>query len=113
MSTKAKSAKSAEVSKQRSAKSSSRTTIEKRQPPTKRANRSAEAKSTTRESSKISKVAALLRRKEGATIKQLVKATGWQSHSVRGAMSGALKKKLGLKITSSKTDDVRVYRIAG
>ena len=38
-------------------------------------------------------------------------ATNWQAHSVRGAMSGALKKKLGLAIHSQKTDGVRMYRI--
>ena len=57
-----------------------------------------------RENSKLAAVVAMLRRKEGATIEQLVKATGWQAHSVRGAMSGALKKKLGLTIASVKTD---------
>jgi hypothetical protein len=69
------------------------------------------AKPTTRENTKLSTMIALLQRKEGATIDQLAKATGWLSHSVRGAMSGSLKKKLGLTITSSKSGDVRVYRI--
>jgi len=55
---------------------------------------------------------ALLRRPEGAGIAELAGATGWQVHSVRGAMSGALKKKLGLTITSEKTETGRVYRIA-
>jgi hypothetical protein len=55
----------------------------------------------------------LLRRKEGATIAEAVKATGWQPHSVRGAISGTLKKKLGLAVTSAKVEDRgRVYRIA-
>ena len=40
-------------------------------------------------------------------------ATGWQAHSVRGAISGAIKKRLGLKVTSEKSDGVRTYRIAG
>ena len=54
----------------------------------------------------------LLRRPEGATIEEITAATGWQSHTVRGAMSGALKKKLGLEITSEKVDGRgRVYRI--
>lgn len=55
----------------------------------------------------------LLRRSKGATIAEIVEATAWQSHTVRGAMAGALKKKLGLTIISQK-DDVRgrVYRIA-
>lgn len=55
----------------------------------------------------------LLKRKKGATIKEIVEATGWQAHSVRGAISGALKKKLGLAVSSEKVDDLgRVYRIA-
>ena len=66
-----------------------------------------------RKGSKLASVIALLRRKEGATLDQMVKATGWQPHSVRGAISGSLKKKLGLAVTSSKTDGQRVYRIAG
>ena len=55
----------------------------------------------------------MLRRREGATVAQLGKAFGWQPHTVRGAFSGALKKKLGLKIVSEKPDGgERVYRIA-
>ena len=54
----------------------------------------------------------MLRRKEGATIAQIVAATGWQPHTVRGAFAGALKKKLGLTVTSDKVAGVgRVYRI--
>lgn len=54
----------------------------------------------------------LLRRPEGASIEEITAATEWQSHTVRGAMSGALKKKLGLEITSEKVEERgRVYRI--
>lgn len=54
----------------------------------------------------------LLRRPDGAGIEEITAATGWQSHTVRGAMSGALKKKLGLEITSKKVEGLgRVYRI--
>lgn len=59
---------------------------------------------------KLGAMAALLRQPDGATIEQLVQATGWQPHSVRGAMSGALKKKHGLTITSEKSGSSRVYR---
>ena len=53
----------------------------------------------------------MLRRKEGATIAQIVAATGWQPHTVRGAFAGALKKKLGLTVTSEKVEGgERVYR---
>ena len=52
--------------------------------------------------------------REGATIDEMVAATGWQSHTVRGAMAGALKKRLGLSIASDKVEGRgRVYRIAG
>ncbi len=56
----------------------------------------------------------LLKRKKGATIEAIVAATGWQPHSVRGAISGILKKKLGLAVTSERVGDRgRVYQIAG
>ena len=55
----------------------------------------------------------LLRRPKGATLAEIVEATGWQQHTIRGAMAGALKKKLGLTITSEKDEARgRVYRIA-
>jgi hypothetical protein len=54
----------------------------------------------------------LLSRRDGASIAEAVKATGWQPHSVRGAISGTLKKKLGLAITSDKVEGRgRIYRI--
>ncbi len=56
----------------------------------------------------------LLRRKNGAAIDEIVEATGWQVHSVRGAISGVLKKKLGLTVESEVVEDRgRVYRIVG
>jgi hypothetical protein len=58
-----------------------------------------------RPGSKTAKVLGLLRRSGGATGKELQKATGWQAHSVRGFLSGALGKKMGLTVTSSKTAD--------
>jgi len=54
----------------------------------------------------------LLARPNGATIKDLQSATGWQPHSVRGFLAGAVKKKLGLTLVSSKADgEVRRYRV--
>jgi hypothetical protein len=54
----------------------------------------------------------LLRRPEGATIADMTDATGWQAHSVRGALSGIIGKKLGLKVESEKlADRGRVYRL--
>lgn len=53
----------------------------------------------------------LLQGSKGATVDEMVEATGWQRHSVQGVMSGVLKKKLGLAITSEKEQRGRVYRI--
>ncbi len=56
----------------------------------------------------------LLKRKKGATVEEIVEATGWQAHSVRGAISGAHTQKLGLPVTSERVEDRgRLYRIAG
>jgi hypothetical protein len=54
----------------------------------------------------------LLRRAEGATIADMQAATGWQPHSVRGALSGVVAKKLGHTVVSTKEERARVYRIA-
>ena len=63
--------------------------------------------------SKLEQLETMLRRPDGATVEQISKVLHWQTHSVRGAMSGALKKKQGLVITSEKTQDGRrIYRIA-
>lgn len=64
---------------------------------------------TTKSASKLDQLEALLLRKEGASIAEMIEASGWQQHSVRGAMAGALKKR-GLTITSDKIDGVRRYR---
>lgn len=59
--------------------------------------------------SKLDQVEALLLAPGGASIAELMAATGWQQHSVRGAMAGALKKR-GLTITSEKLEGTRRYR---
>jgi len=66
-----------------------------------------------RTDSKQSKLIEMLKRPEGATIAEVIKALQWQAHTVRGAIAGALKKKLGLKVESEKVDAERgrVYRI--
>jgi hypothetical protein len=65
-----------------------------------------------REGTKQATMIAMLQRKDGATIVEIVEATGWQQHTVRGAFAGALKKKLGLTIVSEKVEGRgRVYRI--
>ena len=60
---------------------------------------------------KLGAVIGLLQKPEGATIPILMAATGWQAHSVRGALAGSVKKK-GHAVTSEKTETGRVYRIA-
>jgi len=64
-----------------------------------------------REGTKQALVIEMLRRPEGATIAEIVEATGWQSHTVRGAMAGSLKRKLGLVINSERDDARgRIYK---
>jgi hypothetical protein len=74
-----------------------------RQPP--------EVRETAAPTGKIAALVALLRREEGASLDAMMAATGWQAHSVRGAISGAIKKKLGFDVRSEKTEAGRVYRI--
>jgi hypothetical protein len=77
-----------------------------------------------RAGTKQARMIELLKRPEGATVEQIAEATGWQHHTIRGAISGALKKKLGLTIEASRTREVgpnktgargstTVYRITG
>jgi hypothetical protein len=65
----------------------------------------------TRAKTKSDAVIALLTRSRGATIDEMMTATGWQAHSVRGFMAGTVKKKLGRSVTSETTSKGRVYRI--
>ena len=60
---------------------------------------------------KTARVIALLQRPQGATLQAIMRATGWQTHSVRGFISGHLKKKLGLRVRSSMREGERVYSI--
>src|SRR5829696_666103 len=62
---------------------------------------------------KQSKIVALLNAPSGATIAAMMKATGWQQHSVRGFLAGVVRKKLKLKLDSKKIDGSRFYSIKG
>jgi Protein of unknown function (DUF3489) len=69
--------------------------------------------SKSREGSKTAMVLELLRRKEGATIGAIAKATNWQNHSIRGFIGGTVSKKMGLAVESSTNEaKERTYRIA-
>jgi hypothetical protein len=81
-------------------------------------------KPAPRTGTKQAQMIELLKRPEGATVQQIAAATGWQHHTIRGAISGALKKKLGLNVEATRTREVgpnrtgakgsaTVYRIAG
>ena len=68
----------------------------------------------TRDNSKQAAVIALLSRPEGATLAQITEATQWQLHTTRGFLAGAVKKRLGLQLTSEKPEGgVRIYRVIG
>ena len=68
---------------------------------------------TSRANSKQAQLIKMLERPDGATIDEIAKKLEWQSHTVRGAIAGALKKRLKLKVESEKIEGRgRVYRIA-
>ena len=70
------------------------------------------AKPAAREGSRKSEMLVLLQRPGGATLSELMTASGWQAHSVRGFLSGTIGKKMGLKVESAKREGgTRVYSI--
>jgi hypothetical protein len=77
----------------------------KKATPAKKAPKGAKKANVAREGSKTNKILDLLKRPGGVTSKELMKATGWQAHSVRGFLSGTIGKKMGLTVTSTKGED--------
>lgn len=90
------------------------TTPKKKSPPARkpRQARAPAAPAVPERKGKLGQVLKLLSRPEGATIADLMAATNWQAHSVRGVLSGSVKKKLGLAVISEKTGSERTYRIS-
>jgi Protein of unknown function (DUF3489) len=93
-------------------KAATRSTVRK---PAKAASRkrsvSASSKPATGSQTKQARAIAMLQAPAGATIAMLIKATDWQSHSVRGFLAGVVRKKLSLNLVSEQTDKGRIYRI--
>ncbi len=77
----------------------------KKAAPAKKAPKGAKKAKSARDGSKTAQVLDLLKRPSGVTAKELMKATGWQPHSVRGFLSGTIGKKMGLTVTSTKGED--------
>jgi hypothetical protein len=86
-------------------RSGKKATSAEQQPKSQKAAKQAKPSTGAREGSKAAKVLGLLRRPDGASLKELMKATGWLAHSVRGFLSGTIAKTMKLKLVSAKSED--------
>jgi len=106
---KASVAKRARTGAPRKAKAGTKATAAKKVP---KAPKGARKATGARDGSKAATILDLLKRKDGATLKELMKVSGWQPHSVRGFLSGTVGKKMGLTVTSVKGEDgERTYSV--
>jgi len=109
---KPKAAKKARVAPQRADVAKKKGKSGKKASPAKKAPKGAKKAAGARDGSKTAKVLDLLKRPGGVTAKELMKATDWQPHSVRGFLSGTVGKKMGLTVTSTKGEDgERTYSV--
>ena len=98
-----KAAKKASAGARRATVAPAKAKTGKKATPKKKAPKS--GRNDAREGSKTATILEMLKRPEGATAKELLKATGWQPHSLRGFLSGTVGKKMGLTVTSTKGED--------
>ena len=111
---KPKGSKTARVAQKRANVAPRRTKSAKKATGMRKAAKSTAKARHVRDGSKAAKVLELLKRPEGASMKELLKATYWQPHSVRGFLSGTIRKKLGLTVTSAKMEGgERTYSVRG
>jgi uncharacterized protein DUF3489 len=109
---KPKASKKARVGAQRAHVAPKKGKTEPKAKAAKKAPKAAKKATGARDGSKAAKVLEMLKLPDGTTLAELMKATGWQAHSVRGFLSGTIRKKLGLNIASTKTEDgARMYSV--
>jgi hypothetical protein len=104
--------KKASVAKQRAHVAPKKAKSGKKASPAKKAPKAQKKGRSARDGSKTAQILDLLKRPGGATSKELMKATGWQPHSVRGFLSGTVGKKMGLAVASTNGEDgERTYSV--